>query len=241
MASVATYHCADGFLFFHTVNAYDYVDSASGDTNIHVDICSYPGNDIPLREYGLSNIVNPASPYQDGTLVRYELAAINSTTLLKPGRVTVAAAIPGVACELPRISKTVSTLPGYRYVYSTSGNGGPAPGTSAPIGRLGNGLKVVQAAFFSSLAKFDWNTGTYKRWQPLNGESCPSEPIFIERPGSTKEDDGIVLTIVINKEGTHSILVALDGESFNEVARADMPQVYGLGPHGTFIEGAFGW
>ncbi|KAJ3456149.1 hypothetical protein MRS44_016172 [Fusarium solani] len=237
---IATYHSADGFMFFHSVNAYDFVDEKSGDTNIHVDVCSYPGNYIPFREYGLSNVVDPARPYQDGTLVRYELEAVNLADIEKPGRVIVAAAIPGVASELPRISKRVSMQPGYRYVYSTAGNGGAAPGTSVPIGRLGNGLKVVQGAFFGSLAKFDWQTGTYKRWQPPNGDSCPSEPIFIERPGATEEDDGVVLTIVINKEGTHSILVVLDGHSFTEIARADMPQVYSLGPHGTFIEGAFG-
>src|SRR5688572_31837869 len=44
------------------------------------------------------------------------------------------------------------------------------------------------------------------------------EPVFVQRPGATEEDDGIVLTIVINREGTHSILVALDGSTFEEVA-----------------------
>ena len=57
------------------------------------------------------------------------------------------------------------------------------------------------------------------------------------RPGSTREDDGIVLTIVIDRRGTKSILVALDGRDLKEVARADMPQVYALGPHGSFVEG----
>lgn len=227
-------------MFFHSVNAYDYVDEKSGETNIHVDVCSYPGNYIPFREYSLSNVLGPARPYQNGTLVRYELEAVNLANIEKPGRVIVAAAIPGVASGLPRISKRVSMQPGYRYVYSTAGNGGPSPGTSVTIGRLGNGLKLVQGAFFGSLAKFDWQTGTYKRWQPPNGDSCPSEPIFIGRPGSTEEDDGVVLTIVINKEGTRSFLVALDGRSFTEISRANMPQVYSLGPHGTFIEGTFG-
>jgi carotenoid cleavage dioxygenase-like enzyme len=130
--------------------------------------------------------------------------------------------------------------PGYRYVYFTAGTGGASPGTEVPIGRLGNGLKVVQAAFFGGLAKSDWLSGTFKKWQPKDGESCPCEPVFVQRPGSTDEDDGIVLTIVVNKQGTHSILIGLDGRTFEEVARADMPQVYGMGPHGSFIEGEFG-
>ncbi|KAL3475742.1 carotenoid oxygenase [Aspergillus californicus] len=236
---VATYN-STGFMFFHSVNAYDYVDSTTNEVNIHVDLCSYEDTYIPYREYNLSNVVDPAGPFQDGTLVRYELAGVDKADPGIPERVTVAAAIPGVAAELPRIAKSASMVPGYRYVYFTAGNGGASPGTAVPIGRLGNGLKVVQAAFFGSVAKSDWLTGTIKRWQPKDGESCPCEPVFIQRPGATEEDDGVVLTIVINREGTHSILVALDGRTFEEVARADMPQVYGLGPHGSFIEGDFG-
>jgi carotenoid cleavage dioxygenase-like enzyme len=227
-------------MFFHSVNAYDYIDTTTGNVNIHVDLCSYKGGNIPYREYTLSNVLDPAEPYQDGTLTRYELAAVDKATAAEMGRVSIAAAIPGMESELPRIAKSASMDPNYRYVYCTAGNGGASPGTAVPIGRLGDGLKVVQAAFFGSLAKSDWKTGTFKRWQPVDGESCPCEPVFIQRPGATEEDDGIVLTIVINREGTHSILVGLDGMTFEEVARAELPQVYALGPHGSFVEGAFG-
>lgn len=223
-------------MFFHSVNAYDYMSPQTGLTNIHVDLCSYDGGYIPYREYSLANVVDPAQPYKDGTLVRYELADLETIDLCKSGRATVNTAIPNLPMELPRIAKSASTKPGYRYVYATAGNGGASPGTEVPIGRLGNGMKVVQAAFFGSLAKSDWKTGAFIRWQPENGESCPCEPIFIARPGATEEDDGVVLTIVVDKKGTKSILVALDGASFKEIARADMPQVYGMGPHGSFIE-----
>ena len=62
----------------------------------------------------------------------------------------------------------------------------------------------------------------------------------MQRPGAVEEDDGVVLTIVVDRQGTHSILIALDGKSFEEVARAHLPQVYALGPHGSFVEGVFG-
>ncbi|KAL0933655.1 retinal pigment epithelial membrane family protein [Colletotrichum truncatum] len=237
---VATYSQKDGFMFFHSVNGYDYVDPRTGAINIHVDLCSYESTYVPYSDYSLSNIVDPAGPLQNATLIRYELAAVDQADADHVCRATVAAFIPGMACELPRIAKSASMVPGYRYVYCASGTGGPSPGTAVPIGRLGNGLKVVQAALFGSLAKSDWKTGTFKRWQPKNGESCPCEPVFVQRPGATKEDDGVVLTIVIDREGMHSILIALDGTTFEEIARADMPQVYGLGPHGSFVEGDFG-
>src|SRR6266542_1238902 len=169
-------------MFFHSVNAYDYVDETTGDINLHVDLCSYGDNFIPYREYTLSNVIDPAQPFQDGTLVRYELAAVNKANINKIERSTVAQAIPGVAIELPRINKYMSMKPEYRYVYGTGGNAGASPGTEVPIGRLGNGIKVVQAAFFSSVVKTDWQTGKFIKWQPENGESCPSEPVCVIRP-----------------------------------------------------------
>lgn len=162
-------------------------------------------------------------------------------------------------------------------MYATGGSAGAAPGTEVPIGRLGNGLKVVQAVFFSSIAKTDWETGRFVQRFPGGGESCPCEPVFVGRPAAkggkeelcltcdrangdhshegvrvngygvgengyagreeeVEEDDGVVLTIVIDKKGEKSILVALDGKTLKEVARAVMPQVYAMGPHGSFIE-----
>ncbi|KAH8588843.1 carotenoid oxygenase [Bisporella sp. PMI_857] len=227
---------APNFMFFHSVNGYDFVDE-SGNVNIYIDLCSYVSGHGPYNEYSISNIIDPAAPFMDGTLIRYELAAINKATLAKIERVTVAQAIEGVAMELPRIRKDMSMKPGYRYVYATGGNGGASPGTEVPIGRFGTGIKVVQAAFFGSIAKTDWLTGKFIKWQPEDGESCPCEPIFVANPNGTEEDDGVVLTIVINRKGTKSILIALDGKDLKEVARADMPQVYALGPHGSFIEG----
>lgn len=85
-----------------------------------------------------------------------------------------------------------------------------------PIGRLGNGLKCVQATIFGSIAKTDVD------WHPENGESCPCEPVFVARSGAD-EDDSVVLTIVVSMKGTHSILVALDGGSLSEIARVVIP------------------
>lgn len=236
---LATYS-SPNFMFFHSVNAYDFPSSDNpAETTIHVDLCSYEGRFVPYREYCLSNILDPVQPFMDGTLVRYELASIESASPIpgKESRVTVAAAIPGIPMELPRINKRASMKPGYRYVYATGGNGGASLGTKVPIGRLGNGLKCVQAAFFSCIAKTDWHTGGFVTWTPPDGESCPCEPVFVSRPGEgLEEDDGVVLTIVIDREGTRSILVALDGRTLKEVARVPMPQVYGIGPHGSFIE-----
>ncbi|KAG9566592.1 hypothetical protein KCU71_g539, partial [Aureobasidium melanogenum] len=214
-----SHYDAKNFMFLHSVNAYEYKDG--DDINIHVDLYSYDESTVSYTEYCLSNIADPAEPYSNGI-----------------GQVRIVQAIPGTGMELPRVAKSASMNPSYRFVYATGGNGESAPGSLVPIGCLGDGLKVVQSAFFNSIAKTGWETGTFTKWKPTGGECCPCEPIFVERPGSTEEDDGVVLTIVCSKKGDHSVLVALDAKSMKEVARADLPQVYGMGPHGTYIEGA---
>lgn len=127
--------------------------------------------------------------------------------------------------------------PTYRYIFGVGGVGKPCPGSHIPIGKLTNGLKFVQLSLFASLVKTDWETGKALEWYPPNGETAPCEPIYVPRPGSTEEDDGCVLTIVMDRDGEHSILVCLDAQTMTEVARAHMPQTFSLAPHGTFVEG----
>ena len=191
---------------------------------------------MSYHEFNLSNLLEPAGPFANGKIIRYELAELEHLSLERPGRLTVAATITGVVGDVPRIAKSASMRPGYRYIYLATDFGGLSPGTEVPLGKFGDGLKVAQRALFGGLAKTDWETGKVIRWQPEDGESCPCEPILVQKPGAQEEDDGVVLTIVINKKGTHSILVALDGKSFKEIARAPMPQVYAMAPHGTFVE-----
>lgn len=131
----------------------------------------------------------------------------------------------------------MSTNPNYRFVYAIGENGGACPETEFGIGKLGTGLVAGQAGFFGNVIKADWQTGKHQEWRPSGGDTCPCEPIFIERPGGTAEDDGVVLTIILDRSGKHSSLVALDGQTLQELGRAVMPQVYGIGPHGTFISG----
>ncbi|KAF5618740.1 retinal pigment epithelial membrane family [Fusarium sp. NRRL 52700] len=114
----------------------------------------------------------------------------------------------------------IDKITGKHYFYGILGHGRPSPGTSVSIGRLGNGFESGTLQF--SQARYQVRL---ENWN---------------RPDATDEDDGIILTIVINREATHSVLVAIDTKTFKEVARSDMPQVYALGPHGTFIEGEFG-
>lgn len=55
------------------------------------------------------------------------------------------------------------------------------------------------AAWFSAIVKLDVASGrAVAAWEPPN--HFPGEPIFVPRPGSTAEDDGAVLSVVLNGE-----------------------------------------
>lgn len=240
---------APNFMFFHSVNAYDYVDPKTGGINVHVDLCAYDGQDLQMityREYTISNVLEPIEPFENGALVRYECANVEgpkaaaSRSVFVNGDVEVPRATVHQAIhlkmELPRINTLFSRNPKYRYAYGVGGTGQPAPGSRIPIGKLTNGVKFVQLSFFASIVKTDWETGKELQWCPPNGETAPCEPIYVPRPGSKIEDDGCILTIVMDRDGEHSILVCLDATTMTEIARAHMPQTYSLAPHGTFVE-----
>ncbi|KAH9298684.1 hypothetical protein KI387_030366 [Taxus chinensis] len=66
------------------------------------------------------------------------------------------------------------------------------------------------------------------------GGSIPSEPIFIGRPGAEVEDDGVVISLVSDKDGNGFALV-LDGSTFAEIARAKLPYGLPYGLHGCWV------
>lgn len=54
-------------------------------------------------------------------------------------------------------------------------------------------------AWFSAIVKLDMASGrVVAAWAPP--DHFPGEPIFVPRPGGTREDDGAVLSVVLNGE-----------------------------------------
>ena len=63
----------------------------------------------------------------------------------------------------------------------------------------------------------------------------PGEPVFIAAPGSKEEDEGVVLTVVLDHIHNDSFLLILDGKSFKEIGRARAPHLIPAGFHGQFF------
>ncbi|GFV88785.1 beta,beta-carotene 9',10'-oxygenase [Trichonephila clavipes] len=90
--------------------------------------------------------------------------------------------------------------------------------------------------FANSLVKLDNVTGQMTVWKETN-TMYPSEIVYVPRPGSVEEDDGVLLSVVIDvAEDTRDFLMVLDAKTFKELGRAFVPRSVQLPPtiHGMF-------
>lgn len=53
--------------------------------------------------------------------------------------------------------------------------------------------------------------------------------MFVSRPGGTKEDDDVVLTVVLDSTLSWSKLVTLNAKTMKEIVRAEMKTVLPVG------------
>ncbi len=68
-------------------------------------------------------------------------------------------------------------------------------------------------------------------------EGCfPGEPVFVAAPEADDEDDGVLLSVVLDGRKGNSFLLVLDAASLEELARAEVPHHIPFGFHGAFTE-----
>jgi carotenoid cleavage dioxygenase-like enzyme len=88
--------------------------------------------------------------------------------------------------------------------------------------------------YANKLAKVDTVGGQTKIWHE---PACyPGKPIFVERPNATREDDGVVVSVVLDGRQGRSFLAVLDAGSFEELGWAIGPHHIPFGFHGMFTE-----
>jgi len=116
--------------------------------------------------------------------------------------------------ELPRINYKQAVAQDYRYAYGTSLDKNQPPD------------------FDNRLIKVDTRKAIHKWWVAEGG--YPGEPVFVARPSATVEDDGLLLSVMLDGAAGHSWLVALEAASFEEVGRAKIPHIVPFGFHGQF-------
>jgi beta,beta-carotene 9',10'-dioxygenase len=65
----------------------------------------------------------------------------------------------------------------------------------------------------------------------------PGEPVFAARPGAAEEDDGVLLSVVLDAAAERSFLLVLDARDLSELARAVAPHHIPFSFHGQFARG----
>ncbi|HEX2977677.1 MAG TPA: carotenoid oxygenase family protein [Candidatus Babeliales bacterium] len=110
--------------------------------------------------------------------------------------------------ELPRINPLFKTKH-YRYIYA-------------------------MGAGFSSIQKVDTESERIIEWK-ANG-CCPTEPVFIPRPHEKKEDDGVLITQVLDTINCKSFILILDAHNLHEIGRAVLPSIVPFSLHGLYTE-----
>lgn len=90
--------------------------------------------------------------------------------------------------------------------------------------------------FVDGLVKVDRASGAHARW---SGEGLfPGEPVFVPDPGRRSEDEGVVISLVLDGRRERSLFVVLDAKSFTERARIELPLFIPQGFHGEFFADA---
>ena len=118
--------------------------------------------------------------------------------------------------ELPRIHYERVNVRAYRYCYGLS----HADGSAA-------------AALHTRLVKLDVASGEAAVWSEAGCH--PSEPVFVSAPEAAAEDEGVVLSVVLDLPKQRSSLLVLEAGGKSEVARATDDALLPLGLHGAFL------
>ncbi|XP_070533680.1 beta,beta-carotene 15,15'-dioxygenase-like [Ptychodera flava] len=84
------------------------------------------------------------------------------------------------------------------------------------------------------LIKLNVQTNETLYWGPFEG-LIPGEPVFVARPDSTAEDDGVIISTVLDTNVKKGMVVVLDAQTFTEIGRAVSPELMPFGQHSKFI------
>jgi len=241
---VATSESPAGF-FFHSVNAFEEKDEKTGDITVFCDVIEYPSTDI-LRAFEMDALLLGNKGTYTDTYHKGEELVGDSLQRLARHRFKVPAKKTGkgkdkvarvasekalefkspYAGELPTINPAYTTRK-YRYAYSMASHG--------------------HSTLQDAIVKTDLVTRKTLTWQ-VKGHT-PGEAIFVARPQELRErgadtteddyeDDGVLLSVILDGFGRKSYLVCLDAKNMEELGRAECDWAVGHGFHGCHLPAA---
>jgi beta,beta-carotene 9',10'-dioxygenase len=195
-----------GFFAFHHVNTFEIGDE------IVADLIVYENPDVLEALYMEELRTSPPSVQVHGRLTRFHIDPVSG-------------AVEGEQLceemlEMPSIDYGARNGKPYRFVYGSS---------------VDTDTGGEPADFLDRIVKVDVTTGTVRSWQ--EPAAYPGEPIFVPSPEPDRdEDDGVLLTVVLDSRDAGSYLLVLDAKSLAELGRVFVPHHIPLGFHGQYFD-----
>lgn len=212
------------FFCFHTINAWEEPSANNpSQTDIIVELSMFENTDVIHRFYYDNLISSTTKSDFAGTKrlsclpmqTQFRLPDIHNARNLKARssrKVELLFQAPkNISLELPTINPRYLTRR-HRYSYGCADR--------------------LKSSFMDGIVKFDNVTRTSIFWE-TEGHT-PGEAIFIADPEGEREDDGVLLTVVLDGYNDKSYLLVLDARDLKEKGRAEMQGPVSFGFHGAF-------
>jgi torulene dioxygenase len=222
---------SDAMFTFHSVNAYE-VPGSDGSIDVFCEVIEFPSLDVLHRLY-YNNLVSngPGAHIYSGNdadrssitprFKRYKLGGVQipAAGATPPEKTEAATATVELELISPQIGELPTMNPAFRtkkarYIYTI----------------LDTGL----SSYVDSLCKTDLETGETLTWS--TSKHTPGEAIFVARRDAVAEDDGYLLSVVLDGEKDTSYLLCLDARDLTEVARASADVPIAVGFHGHHLK-----
>ena len=188
--------------------SFHHVNAFEEGDDLVVDLATYENADI-IQSYYIDRLSNSDTKLPHGRMERFVLDL--GRKKLKERKI-----ISDACIELPHVDYEYVRSKPYRFVY-------------------GCGINTDQTeGFYNQIVKIDMESGDDLTW--FEPGYYPGEPIFVPRPERSTEDDGLLLSVVLDTEKNHSFLLVLDAKTLEEKARAELPHSILFGYHGMFYQ-----
>lgn len=132
---------------------------------------------------------------------------------MKPGRKEAEVETFGAALELPQVHPRLD-------------------GKARASITWGASTDAARPVFFDRTVRLDLRSGERREWR--RGEAVQLEPLFVPRPGSEVEDDGVLLVPTLADGDPATQLGVVDARSMQCVATLQAPQVVPFGFHAAW-------
>jgi torulene dioxygenase len=220
---VATYE-SDPFFCFHSINAWEEPSASdSSKTDIITELSMFENLDVIKRFYYDNVISSIDTPEYQGEKrmtslpmqAQFRLPSVDAgipTTTPMPAELLFQAK-KFKSMELPTMNPAYLTRP-HRYTYGCADR--------------------LKSSFFDGLVKFDNKTQAAIFWEQEG--HTPGEAIFVADPEGVEEDDGVLLSVVLDGYAEKSYLLVLKAKDLTEIGRAEMAGPMSFGFHGAFKE-----